>query len=321
VSTQKAKKGNSHEAEKFLENLGKFFLIVFQVVIEGIKRANWKCPITVGLFTIIYSIVFFVLGYRLTFVDFLRWLDLGIFTPFKLQRFAGLGELIHGLLLMFLYWFSALFCYGLRPYREKRKIEKGLQDLNIKSGLNCRPKLIDLQKLGPCKTKIVLLSRGVGIEHYENRIRDMESCFDQLVESIKIGSSPKYVEIMLTSKVLPKTCHFKEMVQKVQKPYSFVIGESLSGTMVKSIMTIPGGHLLVAGTTGGGKSNWFKATLLSLLDSSPHAQFFLLDFKGGVEFAPFGKFPNVQVEKDMEGAIRVLRLVRAEMSRRHLLNR
>ena len=98
--------------------------------------------------------------------------------------------------------------------------------------------------------------------------------------------------------------------------YSFVVGEGLNGPIVKSILDFPGGHLLIAGTSGGGKSNWFKATLLSLIETSPHAEFFLLDFKGGVEFTPFGSFPNVSVEKDMQGALRKLRMVVEEMNSR-----
>ena len=56
--------------------------------------------------------------------------------------------------------------------------------------------------------------------------------------------------------------------------------------------------------------------MLSLIETSPHAEFFLLDFKGGVEFAPFKQFGNVSVEIDMEGALRRLRSVQTEMDRR-----
>ena len=161
-----------------------------------------------------------------------------------------------------------------------------------------------------------MASAGVGIDHYQKRAKDIEAIFNAKLESIKVGRMPKLMEITLTTHAIPKVCHYHKIKEEITKASSFVVGESLNGAIVKSILDFPGGHLLIAGTSGGGKSNWFKATLLSLLETSPHAEFFLLDFKGGVEFGPFRKFPNVSVEKDMKGALRKLRMVVAEMNSR-----
>ena len=95
-----------------------------------------------------------------------------------------------------------------------------------------------------------------------------------------------FVEVTLTTKNISKLCHFRKLKGELHGDYSFVVGEGIHGAVIKSIKDFPGGHLLVAGTTGGGKSNWFKATLLALLETSPHAEFILLDFKGGAPRTP-----------------------------------
>ena len=51
--------------------------------------------------------------------------------------------------------------------------------------------------------------------------------------------------------------------------------------MIVDLRTLP--HLLVAGTTGGGKSVFFKQILISLLETNPKIQIYLLDLKKGVE--------------------------------------
>ena len=72
----------------------------------------------------------------------------------------------------------------------------------------------------------------------------------------------------------------------------------------------------MAGTTGGGKSVYFKQVLLGLLKSSDHLQMYLIDLKGGLEFRPFSTLPNVKVVKTIEDAVTVLTMVKAEMEAR-----
>ena len=222
------------------------------------------------------------------------------------------GRFFHGFFLLGV----GVFMLGLIPYCKRVRYIRLLGRLNIKAGLDCMPKLLRVVDLEDHRKRLILSSVGVGLDRYENRKRDIEAVFNARLENIRIGRSPSLVEITLTTKTIPIVCHYQKSKEKITKAYSFVVGEGLQGAIVKSILDFPGGHLLIAGTTGGGKSNWFKACLLSLLETSFHAEFFLLDFKGGVEFMPFSQFPNVSVEKDMEGALRKLRMVVAEMNRR-----
>jgi DNA segregation ATPase FtsK/SpoIIIE-like protein len=75
---------------------------------------------------------------------------------------------------------------------------------------------------------------------------------------------------------------------------------------------------LIAGTSGGGKSNFFRQALIGLLKSSPHLQLYLLDLKKGIEVVEFQDLPNVRIAADEATAVQVLKSVHAEMEKRFI---
>ena len=149
---------------------------------------------------------------------------------------------------------------------------------------------------------------------YNKKKSSLSSAFNSIIESIEAGRSPQFVEILLTTKVLPSRVTLASTIGHLKKPYSIVIGESLKGVVTADISTLP--HILIAGSTGGGKSVFFKQILLGLLHSSEHLQMYLLDLKGGVEMKEFADLPNVRVIKNELEAVQILTKVRDEMKRR-----
>lgn len=307
------KQENGQEIDRILTALGRVMGVVGLICWEGIKRLR-EMSGHVLLLVCWLPVFAFILGYRYYHLRFFYYGN--IISLEMAKNLVEWGCVPNGLTLMGVVAALVLFILGFGPYCTKARIGRALNRLGIKAGVDCTPKLLKVQAMGEYRKKLILSSDGVGIGHYQKRASDIEAAFNARVESIRVGRMPKFVEITLTTRAIPTLCYYHKMKELLTNSYSFLVGEGLNGVIVKSIWDFPGGHLLIAGTSGGGKSNWFKATLLSLLETSPHAEFFLLDFKGGVEFAPFGKFPNVSVEKDMEGALRKLRMVVSEMNRR-----
>ncbi len=104
-------------------------------------------------------------------------------------------------------------------------------------------------------------------------------------------------------------------------PLSFALGHDISGRpVVVDLSKMP--HLLVAGTTGAGKSVGINAMLLSLLLKSPPEQvrLILVDPKM-LELAVYEGIPHLltPVITDMKDAARGLRWCVAEMERRYQL--
>ena len=123
------------------------------------------------------------------------------------------------------------------------------------------------------------------------------------------------VIIHLCKHDLPKMIGFHDIYAHIKEPYSFVIGQSLQGAVVQPLCSLP--HLLISGATGGGKSIFFRSTILSLLKNSPHLQVYLLDLKRGVEVKEFEELPNVRTAKDEQGATNILHSLVEEMHRRY----
>ena len=85
-----------------------------------------------------------------------------------------------------------------------------------------------------------------------------------------------------------------------------------------------GPHLLIAGTTGSGKSDLLLSLLLGAAAHHPPAEvaFLLLDFKGGASFGPLGALPHtMSLETNHVGtaSLRALSAIRAELHRREAL--
>lgn len=207
-----------------------------------------------------------------------------------------------------------LFSVGLRRYLRWKKHQVALDCIALKNGFGVQPKLLSVDSDGPYRTKLRVLSNGVGLSHYENKKADLEAALGCVVERIRTTDNPQFIEILMATRQIPKVCHYKDVIASATKPYSFVVGESIGGRITQCIRDLP--HLLIAGTTGGGKSVFFKQTLLGLLETSPKIQMMILDLKSGVEMKEFAELPNVVLAKDPTSAVKLLRKVKKEMEDR-----
>ena len=102
-----------------------------------------------------------------------------------------------------------------------------------------------------------------------------------------------------------------------------VIGDAASGPVLLDLF-LHGPHLLVAGTTGSGKSELLRTLVLGLARGhGPHElAFMLVDFKGGATLAPLAALPHVQnlvSDLDAAAARRVLEQLSCELRRRERL--
>ena len=103
---------------------------------------------------------------------------------------------------------------------------------------------------------------------------------------------------------------------------TFALGKNIEGEVVcPDITKMP--HLLVAGTTGSGKSICLSSLIISLLYKygPDELRFILVDPKQ-VEFIPYDKLPHLMINEiiyDVDKAIKALNWAIKEMERRYLL--
>ncbi|MGM0929435.1 MAG: FtsK/SpoIIIE domain-containing protein [Actinomycetota bacterium] len=102
-----------------------------------------------------------------------------------------------------------------------------------------------------------------------------------------------------------------------------ILGAGAAGPLALDL-AVHGPHLLVAGTTGSGKSELLRSLVLSLaLTRSPDTvNFLLVDFKGGSGLGPLARLPHcagLLTDLTLEAVNRALAWLQAEVRRREAL--
>jgi hypothetical protein len=212
-------------------------------------------------------------------------------------------------------FFSILvFCIGIPLRWIRSKYHKIFETVGLKNRLGETPIVTKIQKMGKYQKQIKLNAKGIGIDTFRAKSADLETLFNRTIESITLGKTPKFININITSKVLPNFIAYSDNKSKALSSNCFLIGEALEGDIKANLSTLP--HLMIAGTTGGGKSNFFKHLLLNLLKSTQKIQMYLIDLKGGLEMIDFKEAPNVKVTKNIQDSLKVLKLIEVEMNAR-----
>ena len=208
-----------------------------------------------------------------------------------------------------------LFMCGFKPFRRQVMFQKAIARAGLKTATNEKSKVKAIVPAGEHRLKVIVETCGVGINKFQAQKDSLSAGFRQKIEDIVHGKDMGKVEIILCERELPKMVGFHELYADVKQSYSFIVGQGIKGTLVQKIQPLP--HLLISGATGGGKSVFFRSTMLSLLKSSPHIQLYLLDLKRGVEVKEFAALPNVRTAADEIEATNVLEALVEEMHRRY----
>ena len=126
-----------------------------------------------------------------------------------------------------------------------------------------------------------------------------------------------FIEIYLARRPLETLVKYDDVIGKLSRPYSFVVGKSLGGLVTQSIADDAMPHLMIGGTTGGGKSVTFNNVLLNLLESSDNLQMYLVDLKGGLEIKAYEGIENVELMKNIQDSAILLKKLVDDMEGRY----
>ncbi|MCW5829385.1 MAG: DNA translocase FtsK 4TM domain-containing protein [Deltaproteobacteria bacterium] len=198
-----------------------------------------------------------------------------------------------------------------------RLIEKKLLDFGVKGG-------VTQIEPGPVATTYEFEpGQGVRVSAIQKLIPDLK--LGLAVPNIRIlapipGKSVVGIEVPNKDR---ETITLKELVeddefQKAPSPYIVPMGKNIHGKPIYFELT-KAPHLLVAGTTGAGKSVWINSTLISLLYKCrpEDARFIMIDPKM-VELKPYEDIPHLlaPIIVDVKKAASALRWAVAEMEHR-----
>jgi len=272
-------------SNEFFNNLSKSVGLICYGLKRGIKKIKaLRLPkiIYLAIFTIVIACYF--LFWKTEYWELSQLEILNYFLP-KWLSYSGL---VLELTLI------TVFMFGLKDLLAILKWQSNLNLLGLQNFEGQKPVVLDA-KTDNSTGRIILkiFNKGIGVERYKSKTSDLESCFNLSIDKITEGSSPGIVEITLLKFRLPSFVSFSDFVLDEKPHLSFPLGQSTSGLCFESLKNLP--HLLIAGTTGGGKSVFFKQMLYSLIRTTPRLKLYLIDLKGGLEMETFSGIPNVQI--------------------------
>lgn len=276
----------------------------------GSKWAFVSVPVTVGLWFGCYHIA--AKGLHILWI---HQLEPRFLTLQRLDWMFRIPTLYHTAVLYGLVAIPTLSMIGVFIRSTRTKFQKLFESIGLTNGLGDTPKLIRTQRLDNDRKSYIFDPNSVPIREFQQHTDQIEAAFKTNIESITFGKDKSKVIITVTKHVFPDKVNYLDLTTQVSlPPESFYLGENMEGILTQDVAELP--HLLIAGTTGSGKSVFFKQALLGLLESSPYLQMYLIDLKSGLEMIDFVKAPNVKVVKTMDDAVALLRKVEKEMKAR-----
>ncbi|PLK58822.1 cell division protein FtsK [Candidatus Palibaumannia cicadellinicola] len=180
---------------------------------------------------------------------------------------------------------------------------------------------------GPVITRFELdLAPGVKVARISNLSRDIARALStNIVQIIEIIPDKPYIGLDIPNKqrqsISLREVFDCDQFNQVKSPLSLVLGKDIRGqTVIVDLMKMP--HLLVAGTTGSGKSVGINAMILSILyKATPqNVRFIMIDPKM-LELSVYEGIPHLltKVITNMNDAMNVLSWCICEMDRRYKL--
>jgi S-DNA-T family DNA segregation ATPase FtsK/SpoIIIE len=280
----------------------------------GLRKIKIKSEEFICLFPTILIILFCI-----SYADFtyLKWLNKMLPNLFTQKAIFSLRMIPKGWHFSFLIVFTLYtlgIILGFKTFLRRNKLQKDLDAVGLANAQGILPKVIFEIEIDENRSKLLIVAKGVGIDRFETKKKDLESTLERIIESIKVLPDLKTIEIQMCKKELRKMLTFYDAEPALKNPYTFLIGESANGILSADIRQLP--HLLIAGSTGGGKSAFFRQVFVSLLKNSSHLQVYLIDLKRGIEVKEFAQLPNVRVAKDEHEAVQLLQALRDEMHSR-----
>ena len=165
------------------------------------------------------------------------------------------------------------------------------------------------------KVRFMRIKRGsFPIERFHKAKSFFESGMGVYVDHISENRKGGTVDFTYSEVPMPFVVDYSNEGNEFRSKTGFQVGETRSNEVFGDLIETP--HLLVAGQTGGGKSNFVRGLITSLYQNNSDMDFALIDLKGGLEFQIFENLERVRVIPSVERAVKELKELQIELGRR-----
>lgn len=220
---------------------------------------------------VIFALAFVVrIDAGLSYITGIEWLDL----PVLLREVLIYGGLFGG-------W----FVWAARRSFLRAKLLSRLREAFSYCGLEAHgllPAFIEDQPIDDHVRRMKLLARGIPLKKFKDNRENLEAHLNISVVKMADDEGDKSrINILYAMKPLVTTALLRGIDSL--KDGEIPIGISYEGPISVNMRDVA--HILAAGQTSGGKSNFEKVAATGLVLNNPDADVVYLDFKGGMEIA------------------------------------
>lgn len=222
---------------------------------------------------------------------------------------------IHFIFLFIMMFLLFAMILGVPSVKVLNNLNLAIRQIGLKNSVQQFVEVKNIERFNQDRFYVEFKAKGVSREAFQKKSGNLKSAVNSQVESIsEKDGSPGIIEVIFNKKPLTKDLKYQNVCAQASKPGEIVIGTSKSGILTENISTFP--HMLVAGSSGYGKSNFLKQMTVNLLENTENLQVYVFDFKEGISFKPFMKLPNVKIYTDIFSSNTILDQLREEMKER-----
>lgn len=315
--SEKYESNNSGElAEKLFELIEKIIFETGNTIYQGLRimRIHWTTTLPYFLACIAFGAIF-CYQTNLLHIQAANKIFDGPLATWFVDIMFSLSRFNNFIILNIATMGLAAFIIGLPRRTKLQSFQNSLDLAGFKTHKGNKPVVKDYYQLDDGRDCVLISSRGIGVDQYESKIVGLSSSFGRKIQEIRNHRScVSNIEILFEGKPFASICSFDSFKSELTKPYTFPVGLSRHGPVTQNITELP--HLLIAGTTGGGKSVFLNSVILGLLTSTKNIKLYLLDLKMGIEAAPYKNISNIKIAKNESEAVNYLKMIVGEMNER-----
>jgi hypothetical protein len=239
-------------------------------------------------------------------VAILLQIDVWTFKHTNLWRFYPRDGWVFRFYVLSAIWIP-IFGFGIWVRNDKKKFAVKLKEVfdlvGLKNAIGSYPNFLSLEPISGGTMKLRLTNGAFTLSEWQKRKERLEANMRVFIDQIKQVPEKGVVEMTFSYEPMPT----KVTIENIRgfRDYKFLIGRDRSKSYIGSFVDNP--HFLIGGETGGGKSAFLRQMITTIKVNQPESEFYLLDFKGGVEFWQFEKLPGMRVVSDIAKAARAMR--------------
>lgn len=274
----------------FIDQVVKIFNFLSEVAKEIVLGIYYdRFPVWKYCSVGILSAYYFMLDLDITVANFFG--SNGYFEPNGKKAF----------LVLFLATSGVLF-FGIEKAVAKthllERLKKCFDYCDLKSG-GIYPSFINDVAIDDYVRQMKLYVPGIPLFKFEQKKNELEAHFNaNIVKMFTEDNDKSRLNIIYSIRDLPRKVLPDDAM--VLDPGEIPVGKSYDTDVRFNIKEV--GHMLVAGQTGGGKSNFLKFVTATLCSNDSDAEVHFLDFKGGTELTSVsGKVGHLKSFKGYDG--------------------